>query len=187
MNKFKFDDGPTEKWPFVNVPKLRLGMWIFLSSDIIVFGAIIATDLYLRVNSPVAWPLPGSIHDITLGLILTIILLTSGLTAVLGLQAAKEGNNSALIRYLSITFILGASFMVIKAGEWYGYLTGGSFTPWGGTLPESTYFLTVGLHGAHVTAGLVVRLSNQQGQEGRVSKTNFTESRTSQCTGPSST
>jgi len=175
MNKFKFDDGPTEKWPFVNVPKLRLGMWIFLSSDIIVFGAIIATDLYLRVNSPVAWPLPGSIHDITLGLILTIILLTSGLTAVLGLQAAKEGNNSALIRYLSITFILGASFMVIKAGEWYGYLTGGSFTPWGGTLPESTYFLTVGLHGAHVTAGLVVMgyLINKA-RKGGFSKTNFT-------------
>ena len=58
-NKFKFDEGITEKWPFVNIPKLRLGMWIFISSDIIVFGAVIATDLYLRVNSPVAWPLPG--------------------------------------------------------------------------------------------------------------------------------
>ncbi len=68
-------------------------MWIFLSSDIIVFGAVIASDLYLRINSPVAWPLPGSIHDITLGLILTIILLTSGLTAVLALEAAKAGKN----------------------------------------------------------------------------------------------
>jgi cytochrome c oxidase subunit I+III len=174
-NKFKFDEGPGERWPFTNIPKLRLGMWIFLSSDIIVFGAVIATDLYLRVNSPVAWPLPGSIHDVTIGLILTIILLTSGLTAVLGLQAAKQGNNSALIRYLSITFVLGSSFMVIKAGEWYGYITGGTFTPWGGNLPESTYFLTVGLHGAHVTAGLVIMayLINKARKNG-FSKTNFT-------------
>jgi cytochrome c oxidase subunit I+III len=102
-------------------------------------------------------------------------LLTSGLTAVLGLQAAKAGNNSALIRYLSATFVLGSAFMVIKAGEWYGYLTSGTFTPWGGTLPESTYFLTVGLHGAHVTAGLVVMayLINKA-RKGGFSKTNFT-------------
>jgi hypothetical protein len=92
-NKFKFPDTPSERWPFTNIPKLRLAMWIFLSSDIIVFGAIIASDLYLRINDPAAWPLPGAIHDINLGLILTIILLTSGLTAVLALEAAKAGKN----------------------------------------------------------------------------------------------
>ncbi len=157
-NKFKFPETPTERWPFTNIPKLRLAMWIFLASDVIVFGAIIASDLYLRINSSVPWPIPGSIHDVTLGLILTVILLTSGLTAVLALEAAKAGKNNNLIRYLSITFILGATFMVIKGYEWYGYLVTRvpSFTPWGGTLPESTYFFTVGLHGAHVTAGLVV-------------------------------
>ena len=155
-NKFKFDEGVTEKWPFVNVAKLKLGMWIFLASDVVVFGAIIASDLFLRVNSPIAWPLPGSIHDIALGLILTIILLTSGLTAVLALGSARDGNNSGLIRYLSVTLALGAAFMVIKAFEWYGYISTGTFTPWGGSLPESSYFLTVGLHGAHVTAGLCV-------------------------------
>jgi cytochrome c oxidase subunit I+III len=106
----------------------------------------------------VPWPIPGSIHDVTIGLILTIILLTSGLTAVLALESAKAGKNQNLIRYLSITFALGATFMVIKGYEWYGYLVTRTpaFTPWGGTLPESTYFFTVGLHGAHVTAGLVV-------------------------------
>jgi cytochrome c oxidase subunit I+III len=176
-NKFKFPDSPTERWPFQNIPKLRLAMWIFLSSDIIVFGAIIASDLYLRINSPVPWPIPGSIHDVTLGLILTIILLTSGLTAVLALESAKQGKNTNLIRYLSATFVLGASFMVIKGYEWYGYLVTRtpSFTPWGGTLPESTYFFTVGLHGAHVTAGLVVMayLINKARKNG-FSTTNFT-------------
>lgn len=90
-NRFKFPDYPTERWPFNSIPKLRLAMWIFLSSDIIVFGAIISSDLYLRVNSPIAWPLPGSIHDVTLGLILTIVLLTSGLTAVLAVRVGEEG------------------------------------------------------------------------------------------------
>jgi cytochrome c oxidase subunit I+III len=176
-NKFKFPDTPSERWPFTNIPKLRLAMWIFLSSDIIVFGAIIASDLYLRINDPAAWPLPGAIHDINLGLILTIILLTSGLTAVLALEAAKAGKNKNLIRYLSITLVLASTFMVIKAYEWYGYIVtrNPSFTPWGGTLPESTYFFTVGLHGAHVTAGIVVMayLINKARKNG-FSTTNFT-------------
>jgi cytochrome c oxidase subunit I+III len=176
-NKFKFPDTVTETWPFTNIPKLRLAMWIFLASDIIVFGAIIASDLYLRLNSPVAWPLPGSIHDVSLGLILTVILLTSGLTAVLALESAKKGNNRNLIRYLSVTFVLGATFMVIKGYEWYGYIVSRvpAFTPWGGTLPESTYFFTVGLHGAHVTAGLVVMayLINKARKNG-FSTSNFT-------------
>jgi cytochrome c oxidase subunit I+III len=176
-NRFKFPDTPSERWPFTGIPKLRLAMWIFLSSDIIVFGAIIASDLYLRINDPAAWPLPGSIHDITLGLILTIILLTSGLTAVLALEAAKAGKNKNLIRYLSATLVLASSFMVIKAYEWYGYIVtrNPSFTPWGGTLPESTYFFTVGLHGAHVTAGIVVMayLINKARKNG-FSTSNFT-------------
>jgi len=175
INKFKFDEGPGERWPFSNIPKLRLAMWIFLSSDVIVFGAIIASDLYLRVNSPIPWPIPGSIHDVNLGLVLTIILLTSGLTAVLALEAAKEGKNTNLIRYLSITLVLAGSFMLIKAWEWYGYISSNSFTPWGGTLPESTYFFTVGLHGAHVTAGIVVMgyLINKA-RKGGFTKSNFT-------------
>ncbi len=99
-------------------------------------------------------------------MILTIILITSGLTAVLALYSARAGNNTRLIQYLSVTLVLAASFMAIKVGEWYGYFTGSpAFVPWGNSLsttpsnyllPESTYFFTVGLHGAHVTAGIVV-------------------------------
>jgi cytochrome c oxidase subunit I+III len=175
-NKFKFDEGITEKWPFVNIPKLRLAMWIFISSDIIVFGAVLASDIYLRVNSPVPWPLPGTIHDINTGLLATIVLLTSGLTAVLALEAGKEGHNSAMIRYLLATFALGAGFIVIHVYEWYGYLTQANpFAPWGGTLPESTYFFTVGLHAAHVSTGLgvMVYLINKA-RKGGFSKDNLT-------------
>jgi len=174
-NKFKFYEGVTERYPFTNIPKLRLGMWIFLSSDIVVFGAVIASDLYLRLNSPVPWPVAGSIHDVIIGLVLTVILLTSGLTAVLALMSAKEGDNQRLIRYLIATMVLASAFMVIKGGEWFGYLTGSlGFTPWGGTLPESTYFFTVGLHGAHVTAGIVIMAYLiQKARKGGFTKDNF--------------
>ncbi len=175
-DRFKFDEGVTEKWPFVNIPKLRLGMWVFISSDIIVFGAILASDIYLRVNSPVAWPLPGTIHDITLGLVATIILLTSGLTAVLALESAKEGKTRSLINYLWATFALGAAFILLHVYEWYGYFTKANpFVPWGGTLPESTYFFTVGLHAAHVSTGLgvMIYLINKA-RKGGFSKGNIT-------------
>jgi cytochrome c oxidase subunit I+III len=175
-NKFKFYEGITERWPFTSIPKLRLGMWIFLSSDIVVFGAVIASDLYLRLNSPVPWPVAGSIHDVAIGLVLTIVLLTSGLTAVLALMSAKAGENKRLIQYLAITITLASAFMVIKGAEWYGYLTGSlGFTPWGGTLPESTYFFTVGLHGAHVTAGIVITAYLiQKARKGGFTKDNYT-------------
>ena len=88
--------GVTERWPFTNIPKLRLGMWIFLASDIIVFGAIIASDLYLRVNSPVAVADSRAASTTSpLGLFLTIVLLTSGLTAVLALERGQAGQEHA--------------------------------------------------------------------------------------------
>ena len=68
--------------------------------------------------------------------------------------------------------------MVIHVYEWYGYFTRRRFTPWGGTLPESTYFFTVGLHAAHVTTGLgVMAYLIIKAKKGGFSKDNYTGSR----------
>jgi cytochrome c oxidase subunit I+III len=152
--KFHMPEEVTERWPFSAIPKMRLGMWIFLSTDVIVFGAILGAYLYIRSFTP-NWPIPGSVHEIPLGLANTIVLLTSGLTAFLALESIKEGKQRNMIMWLCATFILGATFLGIKGAEWYNLYFVKGFT-WYSSLAGSTYYFTVGLHAAHVTVGLIL-------------------------------
>ncbi len=153
-NKFKMPHGPREVWPFNGISKARLGMWIFLATDVIVFGAILGSYLYIRSFTP-NWPAPGTIHSVPVGLLDTLVLLTSGLTAFLGLESIKEGKQRNMIIWLCVTFALGATFLGLHAGEWYNDYFVGHLTPWS-SLAGSTYYFTVGLHGAHVTVGLII-------------------------------
>ncbi|MDA4118290.1 MAG: cbb3-type cytochrome c oxidase subunit I [Thaumarchaeota archaeon] len=152
--RFAMPEGLTESWPFSAIPKMRLGMWIFLSTDVIVFGAILGAYLYIRSFAP-SWPIPGSIHEVPLGLANTIVLLTSGLTAYLALESIKDGNQRNMIVWLGTTFVLGATFLGIKGAEWYDLYFSKGFT-WSSSLAGSTYYFTVGLHAAHVTVGLIL-------------------------------
>ncbi|HMD78971.1 MAG TPA: cbb3-type cytochrome c oxidase subunit I, partial [Nitrososphaerales archaeon] len=52
-----------DRWPFAAVPKLKLGMWVFLSSEVVLFGSFLGAYIFIRAAAP-AWPAPGSIHDI---------------------------------------------------------------------------------------------------------------------------
>ena len=151
---FHMPEEVTESWPFNAIPKMRLGMWIFLSTDVIVFGAILGAYLYIRSFTP-NWPIPGSIHEIPLGLANTIILLTSGLTAFLALESIKEGKQREMIVWLGATFVLGATFLGVKGAEWYNLYFDKGFS-WSSSLAGTTYYFTVGLHAAHVTVGLVL-------------------------------
>ena len=152
--RFAMPWGLGESWPFSAIPKMRLGMWIFLSTDVIVFGAILGAYLYIRSFTTV-WPAVGSIHEIPLGLANTIVLLTSGLTAYLALESIKEGNQRNMIIWISTTFVLGATFLAVKGAEWYNLYFGKGFS-WSTNLAGSTYYFTVGLHAAHVTVGLLL-------------------------------
>lgn len=148
-----------EQWPFNQITKMRLGMWIFLSTEIVLFGSILGGDIYLRVLSPQSWPFPGTVHEVSIGFVNTLVLITSGLTAVLGLQAIKNGDRKRLAIALTATMILGFVFMGIKAFEWFEliYLHEIPFLFTSG-IAGSTYYFTTGIHGAHVTAGLVIMI-----------------------------
>jgi len=170
---FHMPDEITERWPFDKIPKLRLGMWIFLATDVVVFGAILGSYLYIRSYTP-DWPVPGSIHEIPIGLANTIVLLTSGLTAFLALESIKEGKQKNMVAWLCATFVLGATFLGIKGAEWYNLYFEKGFT-WSSSLAGSTYYFTVGLHAAHVTVGLVIMgYLIRKGMAGGFSKENHT-------------
>lgn len=142
-----------ENWPFASVSKLKFGVWVFLTSEIVLFGSIISAYLYVRTIST-TWPLAIEMHNLMIGATNTIILLTSSLALALALQSIRTGRPRGLKIGLIGTFILGLAFLIIKLGfEWPELLAKG-FTLMSG-LPAATYYATTGAHAIHVAVGLV--------------------------------
>jgi cytochrome c oxidase subunit I+III len=142
-----------EKWPLVEVNKEKLGMWIFLTSEVLIFGSLIAAYLYVRATST-TWPVATQIHNLTIGTTNTIVLLTSSLAMALAYYSIRTGNSKGLKIGLGTTFALGILFLDLKLGfEWPDLIRNG-FTPSSG-LPGSAYFVLTGVHAAHVAVGLV--------------------------------
>jgi cytochrome c oxidase subunit I+III len=150
-------DGPSgpfgESWPFGGVDNMKTGVWIFLASDVVLFGAFIGAYVFLRFS--VGWtgwePVPENIMP---GLINTYLLLTSSFAVVLALEAAERKNRWGVIASLATTLVLGLGFLGNKAIEWNHLFHEGV---WLSTnIRASTFFLTTGLHAAHVITGLVI-------------------------------
>jgi cytochrome c oxidase subunit I+III len=152
--KFAQDkEPPEEKWPLEHLSKEKIGLWVFITSEILVFGSLIIAYGYVRANST-SWPAATTIHNPVVGMVNTIILLTSSLSMVLALYWIKAGNTTGLKAGLVSTFALGVTFLIIKLGfEWPDLIRSG-FTINSG-LPGSTYYVLTGVHAVHVAAGLM--------------------------------
>ena len=149
----EFKETLEEKWPLEKVNKEKLGIWVFLTSEILLFGSLIVAYLYVRVSSP-TWPLATATHDVTIGTVNTILLLTSSLMIILALHSIKTGNATGLKIGLGSTFALGFAFLDLKLGfEWPDLMRKGFSINSG--LPGSTYFVLTGAHAVHVAVGLV--------------------------------
>ncbi|MFC4359112.1 cbb3-type cytochrome c oxidase subunit I [Halobium salinum] len=144
-----------ERWPFAGVENAKLGVWIFLASDVVLFGAFVGSYAFIRVAFGwTAWePVP---HDPFPGLVNTYLLLTSSFAVVLALVAAKRRSRAGLVGSLVVTFLLGVAFLVNKAVEWQELFHEGLTLSTG--VRTSTFYLTTGLHAAHVVVGLLILL-----------------------------
>jgi len=154
-----------ERWPFDGVENTKFGMWVFLASDVVLFGGFIGSYLFTRVAY--GWQdwhhLIPEAHVTLPGLLNTYILLTSSFSVVLALAAARKGSRKGVLAGLITTLVLGIAFLGNKAIEWIHLfdLHGGEFA--GGwelstNIASSTFYLTTGLHGAHVIVGLLITL-----------------------------
>ncbi|PSP84159.1 cytochrome C oxidase subunit I [Halobacteriales archaeon QS_1_68_17] len=154
-----------EKWPFDGVEDMKLGMWIFLASDVVLFGAFIGSYLFMRVAE--GWRnwhhlIPAD-HVVMPGLINTYLLLTSSFAVVLAMVAAERGSNKGVVASLVATLALGIGFLINKGIEWqHLFHVHSEAFPEGWELStniaSSTFYLTTGLHGAHVIVGLLITL-----------------------------
>jgi cytochrome c oxidase subunit 3 len=134
-------------------------MWLFIVSDTLTFTALLVAYAYVRLANP-DWPRPFEIWPaIAKSSAMTLILLSSSLTMVLGVAAANRGDRKATLKYLGWTMFFGLAFVIIHITEWYTLIVHEKVTPWsnpwGPPLFGATFFGITGLHMTHVTIGVV--------------------------------
>jgi cytochrome c oxidase subunit 3 len=146
--------------PFATNSK-KLGMWLFIVSDTLTFSAVLLAYSYLRLANP-EWPRPFPFYPaIIKSTAMTVILLASSLTMVLGVAAAHRNDRRATVRWLLATALGGAAFVGLHMTEWVELFHEG-YTPW--STPEgiplfgATFFGTTGLHMLHVSIGVLYLL-----------------------------
>jgi cytochrome c oxidase subunit 3 len=131
----------------------KLGIWLFLASEVMLFGALFSTYILLRVGAA-EWP-HGEL-SIKLGAINTVILICSSVTMVMSWASLKLNNFSKARLYLLITIVLASVFLVNKYFEYADHFARGE-GPWHNTF-LAIYFTLTGLHGLHIIGGIVVML-----------------------------
>jgi cytochrome c oxidase subunit 3 len=143
-----------------------LGMWLFLCTEILLFGGLFLGYAVYRSLYPEAWAAGSHHNDLVLGSINTGVLLVSSLTMALAVHAAEEEQWSIVTGFLTATLVLGALFLGIKFYEYYVHyehhlVPGIRFNPEGGPAPNMElfmffYFVMTGLHALHMLIGLGV-------------------------------
>ena len=142
----------------------KLGMWLFLVTEMVLFGGLFIAYSYMRHRYPAEFHLGGAELNVTLGVINTLVLLTSSLTVVLSIVAIQRGEKSRVMGFLGMTLGLGFLFLIIKSFEWAAKFHHGLYpnAPHLATLPPGEqvffglYFVMTGLHALHVVAGMAV-------------------------------
>lgn len=149
----------TEGSPY-GIPSRKLAMWLFIIADGATFGAILFAYGYLRTANP-GWTRPFAFWPtIANGIVMTVVLLTSGLTMVGAVRAAQAGRRTAGLRWLGATMLLGILFAALHIREWLAMIGEGwrlFQNPLGGpALFGATFFGITGLHLLHVLCGVAV-------------------------------
>lgn len=140
-----------ETRPDTGLTNGKLGIWLFLASEVMLFGALFSTYIILRTGS-VEWP-HGELN-VWLGMVNTFILIGSSVTMVMAWASLKMKDWGKHRRYLILTVTLAAVFLVIKYIEYAGHFAKGEY-PSHSTF-VALYFTLTGLHGIHILGGMVV-------------------------------
>ena len=130
----------------------KMLMWIFLGSDCLFFGALIATYMVYRGQSLVG-PYPVDIISVPITTISTFVLLMSSFAMVQALAATNANNKQAIVGWLLATAFLGSIFIGFQIFEFNSFKNEGLTLQ--GNLFGASFFTLTGFHGAHVTLGII--------------------------------
>jgi cytochrome c oxidase subunit III len=140
------------------------GMWLFLVTELLFFGGLFLLYIIYRDKHPVGFAEASAHAERTIGIINTVLLMTSSAVFSYGLSRVRRGDNRGLYRACILTAALGIAFLLLKGWEWHddfdqhlfpgsGFAIGGADSG-GAQLFWSYYFIATGLHGIHMIAGI---------------------------------
>jgi len=153
-----YADGPVpDETTNTGLSNTKLGMWVFLGSECLLFGGLISAYLLYKRNNSAGGPLPHDLFDIELTSISSFVLLMSSLTMVLAVSAIQRGDHSRLRLWLVTTALLGSVFISGQVYEFQVFVKEGfGFTT---NAASSAFFGLTGFHGVHVTIGIIMLLT----------------------------
>jgi heme/copper-type cytochrome/quinol oxidase subunit 3 len=137
------------------IPSRKLTMWLFLISDAVTFGAFLFAYGYIRVSTE-NWVRPFESGSVINVIAMTVILITSSLTVLGAVDAAKAGDKAKTMKFMYSTMALGALFAALHLREWF-QLFGRGITLSSGLFGQ-TFFTITGLHLLHVISGVIALL-----------------------------
>lgn len=148
--------------PKESYENFKFGMWIFLATEVLMFGGLFITFFIMKYRHPDVFVAGSLTLDQFMGGVNTVILLCSSYTMVMAVDAAQRDNQPALKRNLILTLLFACGFLVVKYFEW-GYKFSHGIRPMtdveAGTsldLFYSIYYMSTGLHLIHVLLGMGV-------------------------------
>lgn len=143
----------------------KLGMWVFLATEILMFGGLFVAYAVFFSMYPEAFHAGHHHLNVPLGIVNTTVLIFSSLTMALGVNAAQTGKQQRLVLCLAITIACALTFLCVKYFEYshkfHEGLLPGKFYTYHEQVPHigtyfGLYFLMTGLHGIHVTVGVFI-------------------------------
>jgi cytochrome c oxidase subunit 3 len=156
--------------PLFGAYSKKVGMWLFLASDSLTFGALLFAFSYNRIYT--AWPTPFGKDSIINATIMTACLLSSSLTMVMGVFAAQRSDRTWMRNWLLATMAFGTAFIVLHGMEWSKLIgegltipgfpmpsghAAGEFAAISKNVPQfpATFFGLTAMHMLHVTIGVI--------------------------------
>lgn len=146
----------------------KLMMWIFLLSDTFIFSIFLISYMSARMAATSDWPTTSEVFALTINgthvpllliAIMTFILITSSGTMAMAVNYAYQGNRKRTFILMTITALLGISFVGMQAFEWTKLIMEEGVRPWGNPMGAAqfgaTFFMITGFHGLHVSAGVI--------------------------------
>ncbi len=141
----------------------KLGMWLFLFTEILLFGGLFLLYSAYRARYPLDFHTGGQHLNTFIGVANTVILLTSSLTVAIAISAMQRGNRKLVMLCIGATIAFGLLFLVNKYIEWMEEIRRGIYPdgpallklPDGEKIFYGLYYSMTGLHGLHVLAGVI--------------------------------
>jgi heme/copper-type cytochrome/quinol oxidase subunit 3 len=143
----------TEVRPDTGLTNPKLGIWLFLASEVMLFGSLFSSYALLRSGAE-TWPHQSAILSVPLATLNTVVLIASSVTMVLAWASLKNGSLPRFRLFMGLTFLGGAIFLVVKVFE-YGDKFSHHLYPSSSNF-LGLYFTMTGLHAIHVIAGMIV-------------------------------